>query len=158
MKAGAIKGVLSGAAAGGSGTTALNTVTYLDMVVRARGASSAPEDTVVALADKAGVGIPGSGEKRTNRIDGLGPLTGLVAGIGVGAGLGLARSLGWRPGLLLSTLVAGFGAMALADGPMAALGVSDPRTWRVRDWAADVVPHLAYGAVTAVVVQGLDHD
>jgi len=32
---------------------------------------------------------------------------------------------------------------------MAALGVSDPRSWGATDWASDVVPHLAYGLVTA---------
>jgi hypothetical protein len=36
------KGVLRGAAAGAAGTTALNAVTYLDMVVRGRPASDAP--------------------------------------------------------------------------------------------------------------------
>ncbi|MGR8007295.1 hypothetical protein [Streptomyces hypolithicus] len=155
---GAISGLLAGAVAGGSGTTALNAVTYLDMAVRARGASGAPEDTIEALAGKAGVSIPGDQDERANRLAGLGPLSGLVVGVGIGAGLGLARSLGWRPGLPLSTLIAAFGAMASADGPIAALGVSDPRTWTVKDWAADVIPHLAYGAVTAAVVQALDQD
>lgn len=36
-----------------------------------------------------------------------------------------------------------------ANGPMAGLGVTDPRSWSAGDWAADVVPHLAYGLVTA---------
>jgi hypothetical protein len=155
---GVIKGLLAGAAAGGSGTTALNTVTYLDMAVRGRGASSAPEDTVEVLADRTGVTIPGDDDKRANRLAGLGPLTGLAAGIGVGAALGLARGLGCRPGLLSATLITAFGAMAAADGPMAVLGISDPRTWAAKDWAADVIPHLAYGAVTAAVLQGLDRD
>ncbi len=39
---------------------------------------------------------------------------------------------------------------------MAALGISDPRTWSAQDWAADVVPHLAYGLVTAATLAGLD--
>lgn len=154
----AIKGLIAGAAAGAAGTTALNAVTYLDMVVRARGTSSTPEDTVEAMADKAGVTIAGDEEEHANRLAGLGPLSGLAAGIGVGAVLGLTRELGWRPGLLLGTVVAGAGAMAGADGPMAMLGVTDPRAWAAKDWAADVVPHLAYGVVTAAVLQGLDHD
>ena len=29
------------------------------------------------------------------------------------------------------------------------LRVSDPRRWSPSDWAADVLPHLAYGLVTA---------
>jgi hypothetical protein len=39
--------------------------------------------------------------------------------------------------------------MALTIGPMAALDVTDPRTWSPSDWASDVVPHLAYGCTTA---------
>ena len=40
-------------------------------------------------------------------------------------------------------------AMATANGLMSALGVTDPREWELSDWVSDVVPHLAYGAVTA---------
>ena len=86
--------VLRGAAAGAAGTTALNAVTYLDMTFRGRGTSSTPEQTVEALADKVHVQIPGDEEKRSNRVQGLGPLTGLVAGIGVGVLAGLARAAG----------------------------------------------------------------
>ena len=39
---------------------------------------------------------------------------------------------------------------------MAALGVSDPRTWRPADWLSDLVPHLAYGAVTALAYDSAD--
>jgi hypothetical protein len=43
----------------------------------------------------------------------------------------------------------GGGVMATSDGSIAALGISDPRTWRKADWLSDVVPHLAYGAAAA---------
>src|SRR3954447_18290830 len=89
-------GVLRGAAAGAAGTTALNAVTYLDMVGRGRGTSSTPEQTVEALAEKVHVQIPGDEEKRSNRVQGLGPLTGLVAGICVGVLTGLVRATGLR--------------------------------------------------------------
>jgi hypothetical protein len=39
---GLLAGMLLGAAAGAAGTTMLNTVTYLDMVARARPASTTP--------------------------------------------------------------------------------------------------------------------
>ncbi|MCP9968874.1 hypothetical protein LUX57_29935 [Actinomadura madurae] len=42
-----------GLAAGAAGTTALNLVTYLDMAVRGRPASSTPEQSVERLADVA---------------------------------------------------------------------------------------------------------
>ncbi|MDP9407093.1 MAG: hypothetical protein M3P95_04185, partial [Actinomycetota bacterium] len=76
--------LLRGAAAGAAGTTALNAVAYLDMVVRGRAASSTPELTVEKLAEKAHVSIPGDEQTRQNRLQGLGPITGLVAGVGVG--------------------------------------------------------------------------
>ncbi len=39
---------------------------------------------------------------------------------------------------------------------MTLLGVTDPRTSPATSWVADVVPHLAYGAVTAAVLARLD--
>lgn len=150
-------GLLIGAAAGAAGTTALNAVTYLDMAVRGRPASSTPEDTVEKLSEKTHVPIPGDEVTRANRVAGLGPLTGLVAGVVIGAGLGLARSAGWRPGPVVSGLAATVGALIGSNGPMTVLGVTDPRTWTVTDWVSDVIPHLAYGAVTAWVLEGLDH-
>jgi hypothetical protein len=147
------RGLLAGAAAGAAGTTALNAVTYLDMVVRGRPTSSTPEDTVEKLADVVGVQIPGDKEQRANRIAGLGPLTGLAAGIGTGALFGLARSVGWRPGAAVSALAAAAGAMVAGNGPMTALGVTDLRTWAAADWISDVAPHLAYGVVTDWVLR-----
>jgi len=102
---------------------------------------------VEKLAEKAHLPIPGEGETRQNRVAGLGPLTGLMAGIGVGVIGGLARAMGFRPSttadLALTTLV----VLVAANGPMTALGITDPRTWSATDWVSDVVPHLAYGAV-----------
>jgi hypothetical protein len=34
---------------------------------------------------------------------------------------------------------------------MVALGVTDPRTWPASSWLSDLLPHLAYGVVTAAV-------
>ncbi len=149
-------GLLIGAAAGAAGTTALNAVTYLDMVARGRPTSSTPEDTVEQLSAKTHVPIPGNDQTRENRVAALGPLTGLAAGVGVGAALGLARAAGLRPGLLVSGVAATVGALIGSNGPMTVLGVTDPRTWALKDWVADVIPHLAYGVVTAGVLQGLD--
>ncbi len=138
---------LRGAAAGAAGTTALNAVTYLDMVVRGRGASSTPERTVEALAQKAHVQIPGDDEKRSNRVQGLGPITGLAAGVGVGVVVGLVRAAGYRSQPLVGTLLTTLGVLVATNGPMTVLGITDPRTWSATDWTSDIVPHLAYGAV-----------
>lgn len=153
-----LRGALLGAAAGAAGTTALNATTYLDMVVRGRPTSSTPEDTVEALSAKVHLPVPGQGDTRDNRLAGLGPLTGLLAGVGTGALLGVARAAGWRPGLLAGGIAATLGALVGSNGPMTVLGVTDPRTWPASSWAADVVPHLAYGAVTAIVLDNLDRD
>jgi hypothetical protein len=136
-----------GAAAGAAATTALNAVTYLDMAVRGRGSSSTPEDTVEKLAEKAHLSIPGDGETRTNRLQGLGPLTGLLAGVGVGVVAGLVRAAGFRSRPLVGTALTTAAVLAAANGPMTVLGITDPRTWSASDWISDLVPHVVYGVV-----------
>ncbi|MCP9968873.1 hypothetical protein LUX57_29930 [Actinomadura madurae] len=42
-----------------------------------------------------------------------------------------------------------------SSAPMTLLGLTDPREWTASDWAADVIPHLAYGAVAAGVYDAL---
>ena len=148
--------VLRGAAAGAAGTTALNAVTYLDMTFRGRGTSSTPEDTVEALAEKVHVQIPGDEEKRANRVQGLGPLTGLAAGIGVGVLAGLGRAAGFRSAPLVGTALTTVGVLIGSNGPMTALGITDPRTWSTSDWVSDLVPHLVYGAVVTTTMDAFD--
>ena len=140
--------ILRGAAGGAAGTTALNATTYLDMVLRGRPASSTPEATVEKVSDVTGVEVPGDREARQGRVSALGALTGIGAGVGVGALLGVLRGAGLRAGPVTGPLLAGALAMVAGNAPMAGLGVSNPRKWAAKDWAADVVPRLAYGAVT----------
>jgi hypothetical protein len=147
---------LRGAAAGAAASTALNAVTYLDMAVRGRGTSSTPEQTVEKLAEKAHVSIPGEGEKRENRVQGLGPLTGLVAGVGVGVLTGLVRAAGFRSSPPVGTLLTTAGVLAAANGPMTVLGITDPRTWSATDWLSDLVPHLVYGLVVTTTMNAFD--
>jgi len=148
--------MLRGAAAGAAGSTALNAVTYLDMAVRGRGTSATPEDTVEKLAATAHVAIPGEGETRENRKQGLGPLLGLVAGIGVGVLDGLARASGYRSATAVGITLTTLGVLVVANGPMTALGITDPRTWSATDWASDLVPHLAYGVVVKTTMDAFD--
>jgi hypothetical protein len=147
---------LRGAAAGAAGTTALNAVTYLDMTVRGRPTSSTPEQTVEKLAEKAHVPIPGDGDKRQNRIQGLGPITGLVAGVGAGVVVGLVRAAGYRSQPLIGTVLTTLVVLVGTNGPMTVLGITDPRTWSAVDWASDIVPHLAYGAVVKTTMDAFD--
>src|SRR3954454_8974454 len=145
---GTVGWTIRGAAAGAAGTTALNIVTYLDMALRGRPASTTPERTVERLAETARLSIPGKGERRASRVEGLGALTGLAAGVGVGGLFGLARATGFRAGTLLTTVV----VLVSTNGPMTVLGVTDPRSWSRTDWLSDLVPHLAYGAVVATTM------
>ena len=147
---------LRGAAAGAAASTALNAVTYLDMAVRGRASSSTPEDTVEKLAEKAHVPIPGDEATRRDRLQGLGPITGLVSGIGMGVVLGLARAAGLRSRPLVGTLLTTTGVLVATNGPMTVLGITDPRTWSATDWLSDVVPHLAYGAVAKTTMDAFD--
>jgi hypothetical protein len=148
--------VLRGAAAGAAGTTALNAVTYLDMTVRGRAASSTPEQTVEKLAGTVHLTVPGDEETRRNRLQGLGPLTGIAAGIGVGVLTGLVRATGFRAGPLAGTALITGGVLVAANGPMTVLGITDPRTWSATDWVSDVVPHLAYAAVVKATLDAFD--
>lgn len=142
---GILKKVLKGAMAGAAGTTALNAVTYADMVVRGRGASSTPEQVVEELARRIGLTIPGSDEVRQNRVEGLSALAGIATGVMVGAVAGPLRVR--RLGPLAGPVAIGGAAMLGTDLSMARLGVSDPRTWDATSWLSDIVPHLAFGAV-----------
>ncbi|MYS23772.1 hypothetical protein GA0115240_156332 [Streptomyces sp. DvalAA-14] len=153
---GLARGMLYGAAAGAAGTTALDSVTYLDMTFRGRPPSSTPEATVERLADDLNVAVPGDEAKRQNRVAGLGPLTGIAAGVAMGAVLGVARAAGWRPPVAVSYTAAAVGALIGTNGPMTVLKVTDPRTWAPTDWVADIVPHLAYAAVTVFVLRRLE--
>jgi hypothetical protein len=145
-----------GAIAGAAGTTALNAVTYLDMAARGRPSSSTPQDTVETLAGTIGADIPGDDETRQNRLSGLGPLLGILTGVGVGALLGTLRHAGVRLPAPLAAVAAGAAAMSASNGSMAALGVTDPRRWDADSWLSDALPHVAYGAVTIATLHALD--
>ena len=145
-----LRSLAAGALAGAAGTTALNAATYVDMAVRGRPASSTPQQSVEELADRAGVDIPGEGDTRDNRLSGLGPLTGILTGVGVGALYGAAAGVLGKPNVLLGGLFAGAAAMAGADAPMTALGLTDPRSWDRASWLSDALPHAAYGLVVAL--------
>jgi hypothetical protein len=145
-----IREVITGAAAGAAGTTALNAVTYADMALRGRSASTTPEDAVNAIVERLPGDVPGSGDTRANRVAGLAPLMGLATGVAIGASYGLAsRHFGTLPRWAASGITA-VAAMTLTNGPMAGLGITDPRGWTFGAWIADVVPHAAYGLVTVL--------
>ncbi|HEY0816364.1 MAG TPA: hypothetical protein VGE11_24070 [Pseudonocardia sp.] len=148
------RAVLTGLAAGAAGTTALNAVTYLDMAVRARPASTTPEDTVRKAEELTRLSLSDKGpdsDEAGNRRTAVGALLGIAAGLGTGALYGLVAPNLRRVPLVLLGTGAGLAANVGTTGPMAALGVTDVRTWSAASWVSDLVPHLAYGFATAAV-------
>jgi hypothetical protein len=148
-----MRNLLAGIAAGAAGTTALNAVTYLDMAARARPASTTPDDTVRKAQELAGIDLGESTEDAENRRSALGALLGIASGVATGALYGLLRPRLRRVPLGVLGIGAGLAANVGTTGPMAALGVTDPRTWPADSWVSDLVPHLAYGLATAAVFE-----
>ncbi len=144
-----------GLAAGAVGVTALNTVSWLDMAVRARAASDTPQQVVDAVAERLGQSVPGSRGERANRRSALGSLVGIASGLAVGVGASAARAAGIRLPGPLAAVATGAAAMAAADLPTSLLGLNDPRDWTAGEWLADAAPHLAFG-LAAHAVLGLD--
>jgi hypothetical protein len=152
-----VTGFLRGALAGAAGTTALNAITYLDLVLRARPTSSTPEQLVDKISAVTNLDIPGAGEERQNRVAGLAPLLGIGVGAGVGSVAGAIHHLllgqGRRLPFLVGAALVGASAMAASDVPLMLSGVSDPKSWTSKDWLADALPHLAYGVVTEAAIR-----
>ncbi|MEV0824431.1 hypothetical protein ACWDA3_06590 [Nonomuraea rubra] len=129
--------------AGAAGTSALNIATYLDMAIRARGASSTPQQAVEKLTDLTDVSL-GDGEQAENRKEALGSLLGYATGAAAALCYGLLAS-GRRPSWPVGVSALTALAMTGSNAPLTALGTTDPREWPPSAWISDAVPHLAYG-------------
>ena len=159
--------VVAGLVAGAAGTLALNVAGYLDMLVRGRPASRLPARVAGRLVDEIGLPLeldddadeaetderpaestPAQGPL-ANRQEALGALLGYSNGVGIGMAYGIVRLILPRPPTWLAGTLLGGLAMAASDYPAARLGLTDPAEWSGADWIADVVPHMAYGVVTA---------
>jgi hypothetical protein len=151
------RNLVHGALAGAAGTTALNAATFVDMALRARPASSTPEQTIERGAELVGLRLPDDEDQKQARESGLGSLLGSLAGVSAGVVLGGLRAATGRPTGTIGTVgTAWVLAMLAGNGPMTVLGVTDPRSWRPVDWAADIVPHLAYAVVAAAALDAFD--
>jgi hypothetical protein len=123
------------------------------MVLRGRSSSQVPEQTAEAIAERVGVSL-GTDETAANRRQALGALLGFGVGVGVGAAYGLIASR-MRVGRATAALGIGIAASVAAEVPATAFGLTDPRTWGAAGWMSDLVPHLAYGIVTATTYDQL---
>lgn len=146
--------MVAGLLAGAAGTTALNVVTYADMAWRGRAGSEIPERLAGRIAGAVGLDL-GDDETAANRRQGLAALLGFGVGLGVGAAYGLAGGARGPRGVVAGAAALTVAAALASDVPVTALGLTDPRTWPAEAWLSDLVPHLAYGIVTAVTYDGL---
>lgn len=156
-----LRGVARGMAAGAIGTLTLNVVTYADMAIRGRPSSEAPAKLAGILAAKVGLDLSGGAhgddvkEQMQNRQSGLGALLGYLTGLGIGSIYGGLRAGADRGSKPMAGLMLGLAAMAASDVPLTAYGLTDPTKWTQAEWLADLLPHLAYGLMTAVVYDAL---
>jgi len=157
--------LIAGVVAGAAGTLALSVTSYLDMLLRGRPGSKLPARMAERLADEAGISLAFEGDSQAageggqaaspvdNRREALGALLGYANGLGIGLGYGIVRLLLPRPPLWLAGGILGSSAMAASDVPATRLGLTRPQEWTAADWAADVIPHAAYGLVTALTFE-----
>jgi hypothetical protein len=162
--------ILAGAVAGAAGVVALNAVGYLDMLIRGRPASDMPARLAAKLADEVGLPLEFDADEdiddtdddddedvpedaADNRREALGALLGMANGIGIGIAYGICRLILPQPPAWLAGAALGAAAMAASDYPATRLGLTEPRDWSAVDWASDVLPHMAFGVVTAVAFE-----
>jgi hypothetical protein len=151
--------LLVGLAAGAIGTVALNVATYLDMLARGRPPSDLPANVAGEIVERAGIAegvVERRAEQHTySRLTGAGALLGYASGLGLGGAYGIVRPHArWVP-LPAAGALLGLAAMASSDIPATTLGVTDPREWGAAGWLSDIVPHAAYGIVTALAFEAL---
>ncbi len=163
--------IVAGLTAGAAGTLALNVAGYIDMLVRGRPASSLPAAVAGRMADEIGLPLDFDGDDAAadapdagggaaggalaNRQQALGALFGYSVGLAIGATYAVVRLVLPRPPAWLAGAALGSLAMGASNYPATRLGLTDPQTWSGADWAADVVPHMAYGVTTALVFEAI---
>lgn len=153
-----LREILIGTIAGSAGTAALNVVTNLDMVTRARPASGVPATVAGKIAARAGLeplSVENQSDEAQNRQSGAGALLGYVVGIGIGAAYGCVRPYSTAIPTPIMGATLGLAAMAASDVPASTLDVTDPKTWGPNEWLSDLIPHMIYGFVTAAVYEAL---
>ena len=134
-------------AAGAAGIVAMEVVSYLDMWVRGRPASSQPNELGDRLAERLDV-AQGDTEAATAQRSALGALAGYVDGLALPTLLALAGAGGWS--LTARAALLSAGAMIGSSALPVWLGITDPRRWTQDDWSTDLIPHVAYGITAAI--------
>lgn len=152
--------LLLGAVAGASGTMALDIVSYADMALQGRAPSTMPADVIRRIAARAGISSLSAPDEQSsqhvkNRRSALGALSGYAVGLCIGVSYAAAGGAFRRAPLWVKAGLLGALALAAADIPAMKLGATDLRTWGVGGWMSDIVPHVAYGLVTAAAFDAM---
>ncbi|HZR15199.1 MAG TPA: SRPBCC family protein [Acidimicrobiia bacterium] len=146
-----------GALAGTAGKAALDTATYLDMLVRGRPRSDMPSEMAGRFASRAGLDNafdPDTAQGGARR-ESLGALLGTATGVGVGVAYAVVtRGRGFAR-IPFAGLTLAAGAMVAGNASAVVEGLTHPSDWGVVGWLSDVVPHLAFGFATAAVFDAL---
>jgi len=169
--------LIAGAAAGAAGKAALDLASNVDMLVRRRPASNVPAKVADRLISGTQASLRGpvaddprppdgpdegerdEGEQPGPRERAAGAMSGYAIGLGLGVAYALVRARAGAAdapraavgGLALAAL-----AMASSDVPAVATGATtNPRGWTRSAWLADLLPHAAYGLVTALTTESL---
>lgn len=142
--------VLASVAGAAAGVTAMDAVSYLDMLIRGRPASDVPSTVASRITGRLHVRL-GDEQASRNRSTALGALLGSATGLTVAIGYGLLRKVTRPLPRPAAGLLVGAAAMVASDTPIVLSGLSDPRRWGTAGWMSDIVPHAVYG-MTAVAV------
>ena len=146
------RGLVAGAIAGAVGTIALEGASYADMYLQGRRASELPARAAAQLAERLGIDLgPPDDDTTDSHAAALGALLGYGLGVGAGAAFGLLTRQRGRT-TVRAALGLGAAVIVAADGPLIAQRLTDPRTWGVKGWMSDIVPHALYGVATATVL------
>jgi xanthosine utilization system XapX-like protein len=167
--------IVAGLVAGAAGIFAHDAAAYGDMLLRGRPVRSLPARVAGRIADEIGLpldfelaaegtddvdpGVDPADEAPSgalaNRQEALGALMRMTAGLGIGLAYAVARLALPRPPTWIAGAALGALAMAGVDYPATRLGLTDPQGWSGTDWAADVVPNMAYGLATAATFEAI---
>ena len=148
------RSMLAAVAAGAVGTIALDAMSYLDMLVRGRPASTVPAKVATRITDAVGIGL-GEESRKDSRGNAIGGLLGNLTGVSVALCYGLTRRFTARPPTLPTGLAVGAVAMVTSDVPATLTGATRPSQWGWVGWLADIAPHAVYGLVTVAVHDAL---
>ncbi|WP_121154278.1 hypothetical protein [Micromonospora pisi] len=153
-RSGPLSRLTDGLLAGAVATLARELVSNLDVAVRARPMSDTHQRAVQRLAEVTRVSL-GPEERAADRRAGLGPVLGYVNGV-LTVAVFAAATFWWRPPAPVAAGIVAIGGMLVADGQLAALGVTNPRRWRAQDWLEDAVPYLAYSLTAVAALDRMD--